>query len=412
MSAAIPFFAVRYALRGRTLGVLARRFVLGKDETTTLRAMHKPVWIHAVSVGEVNLIAPLLREVKSLTGKDAVVSVINPHAFEIAWRRYGEMARVIYLPVDVSVILRRFIDVIDPSAFIAAETEIWPNLFWHLHRRGVPISIVNGRISDKSLPRYVKSRWFFSSVFRCVSLIAVQNETARERYIAIGADPQTVVVTGNLKYANLSVASDAEKKADSLRPWIADRAVVVAGSTHDPEETTVAEAFVRLRAVTPRVRLIICPRHAERAGKIIELLRAKGISVALFSVFDAHCDAEALVIDRMGYLAGLYALASVVFVGGSLIPHGGQNILEPAYFAKPICVGSHMHNFKDIMDDFTRNRAVVVVNDADGLYNAFLNFLNNISEANQYGKAAYALTASGDAVLSATVAALGKVMNR
>jgi 3-deoxy-D-manno-octulosonic-acid transferase len=161
MSAAIPFFAVRYALRGRTLGVLARRFVLGKDETTTLRAMHKPVWIHAVSVGEVNLIAPLLREVKSLTGKDAVVSVINPHAFEIAWRRYGEMARVIYLPVDVSVILRRFIDVIDPSAFIAAETEIWPNLFWHLHRRGVPISIVNGRISDKSLPRYVKSRWLF-----------------------------------------------------------------------------------------------------------------------------------------------------------------------------------------------------------------------------------------------------------
>jgi 3-deoxy-D-manno-octulosonic-acid transferase len=172
----------------------------------------------------------------------------------------------------------------------------------------------------------------------------------------------------------------------------------------------VADAFVRLRGVHAASRLIICPRHGERAGVVLRMLHAKGLSAVLLSEFLPDSSAQVLVVDRMGYLAALYAVSSAVFVGGSLVPHGGQNILEPAYFSKPICTGPHMFNFKDIMDDFIRHRAVVVVNDGDELYNTFLVFLNNINEASRLGEAAHALTVSGDAILSRTMDVVKKAL--
>ena len=334
---------------------IARGVPINLRERLGLRAHQPPAapcgWIHAVSVGEAIAAAPLVEGLRRRwPALPLVVSTVTETGARVVRQRFNGLASHRYLPLDFPGASRRVIASIRPAFFVGMETELWPNLLRTLAARGVPAMVANGRLSDRSFRRYRLVRGAMRRVLADVSVFGMQSDEDARRVIALGATPERVVVTGNVKHEALpdpAGAADLWRRLAGLAPR---QMVWIAGSTHRGEEGAVLDAHVAARATRPDLALIIAPRHPERVGEVISLVTARGFTAVRRSELPGAVPDRAttvIVLDTVGELAQLYSIADVVFVGGSLAPFGGHNMLEPAARAKPVLFGPHTTNFRD-----------------------------------------------------------------
>ncbi|MEO8027407.1 MAG: glycosyltransferase N-terminal domain-containing protein [Bryobacteraceae bacterium] len=356
-----------------------RRYFAGLSErfgflpTTLRRTAPGAVWLHAVSVGEVMSAVALIRRLPG----PVYVSVTTIAGREIAEKNLaGIAAGIFYVPLDYISCVRRVLRALRPALVLVLETEIWPNLFRESRRSGARLMIANGRISDRRADRYRSMAWFFSSVLQQPHALFVQTETDRDRYIATGASPELVELGGNLKY-DFTPLEHVAPEIQGLIQRAEPSAVWIAASTMPPledgdvdEDDAVVDAFLELRERHPRLLLILVPRRPERFDSAAEKLRAARVPFVRrsFLRLDAQLDLPGvLLLDTVGELAGLFSIADVVFMGGTLARRGGHNILEPAFFAKPIVIGPNMQNFSEIARQFREQSAVIEIDSAAGL---------------------------------------------
>ena len=330
----------------------------------------RPVWLHAVSVGEVVAAAPLARALRAdRPARPLLVSTVTDTGRAMARERIPEAAATVFFPLDFAFAVRRALAAVAPHAVLLAETEIWPNFLRACRLRRVPVAVVNGRISPRSFRRYRLVRGPLARVLADIACFGMQTARDAERIVALGAPPDRVHVTGNLKFDALA-GGGAEACPGAVRRDLGldeERPVLVAGSTHRGEEAGVLDAFAALRMGKPDLALVLAPRHPERCGEVEGLLRERCLMFARRSAGPVPPGIDVLLVDAVGELGRLYAAADVVFVGGSLVPVGGHNILEPAAAGVPVIVGPHLENFAEIAGAFAEAGAMVTVRDAGGL---------------------------------------------
>jgi 3-deoxy-D-manno-octulosonic-acid transferase len=368
-------------------------------------------WIHAVSVGESAAAVPLVEGIRRRWPElGIVVTTITPTGARIVAERLAGTAAHRYFPIDLPGPVRRALDAARPRFFIAIETELWPNFLRALARRRIPAMIANGRISDRSFRRYRWVRGLMRRVLADVSVFAMQTDEDARRIIALGASPSRVVVTGNLKSDLVPEATGDDPSAWRERLRLgADARLWIAGSTHRGEEAVVLDAFLRARTRCPDLALLLAPRHPERAGEVEMLIRERGLAAARRSRLAADGTPGAVVIlDTVGELAALYALAEVVFVGGSLVPVGGHNVLEPAMRGKPVLVGPHMSNFREGTELLQRSGGGLVVKDGPELERELTRLLEDRDLARRMGEAARHAFAGRQGAVSATLDLVGR----
>ncbi len=327
------------------------------------------LWVHAVSMGEVNAAAGLIRSLaNAYDTKKLCITTFTPTGSARVRELFGDTAFHVYSPLDLPGAARRFLDRTKPCIAIMMETEIWPNLYRQVKGRGVPLLIANARISDRSLGRYRRFSKLTTDALGCVSRIAAQSERDAGRLVEIGAPPDRVVLTGNLKF-DIEIPKGLEQEAPKLREtWGPKRPVLVAGSTHPEEEPVILESFGRLLQDIPDALLVLVPRHPDRFRRAAQAAKAAGLTVARRSAPEEKpAGAQCYLVDRMGELMNFYAAGDVAFVGGSLQPVGGHNVLEPAALGKPVIVGPYTSNFTDVTDQLLDAGAAVRVTDAAGL---------------------------------------------
>lgn len=321
------------------------------------------IWVHAVSVGEVLAVSGLVEQMKeNFRGYRVVVSTTTDTGQELARKRFGA-ENVFYFPMDFAFAIRPYLEELKPELLILAETEFWPNFLRAVHGRGVPVAVVNARISDRSWPRYRRFGWALRRMLAQINLFLAQTQTDRERLEALGAEPGRVHVTGNLKF-DVRLPAPPPIVGTLRQAMAAERAglVLVCGSTVEDEEAPLLKAFENLRVSHPRAVMILAPRHPERFDDVAILVRQMGIALQRRSRWQNEpLGGGVFLVDSIGELAALYALADVAFVGGSLVPRGGHNIIEPAQHGVAIVTGNHTENFRDIVGLFQSRDAVRIV---------------------------------------------------
>jgi 3-deoxy-D-manno-octulosonic-acid transferase len=354
--------------------------------------LDRPIWIHAVSVGEAASVAGLAEELRRLyPDKKFVISTVTATGNKIAKRIAKEGDLVTYLPLDLSWIVRSTIDRINPSIFIIAETEIWPNLIRYLRKKNIPVITVNGRISDKSFKGYLGIKLLIKPVLEKVSLFCVQSERDAERFKALGVAAEKVKVTGNMKFdifGKVTVESGQDYR--SMLRIKTDEKLLVAASTHPKEERIILDVYKELSTKFSGLRLLIAPRHPERAHEIFGLIKRSGFNSARISriIREPPKDRRTIfILDTIGQLLNFYSICDIVFVGGSLIKKGGHNILEPAALARPVIFGPNMFNFRDITELFLLNRAAIMVHNDLELTENIEGLLKDPAKAKELGEA-------------------------
>jgi 3-deoxy-D-manno-octulosonic-acid transferase len=322
------------------------------------------IWIHAVSVGEVLAVSRLVKTLDAaLPDYLIVLSTTTRTGQALARERFGAN-RVFYCPLDLPWAVRAWLNALQPSLFILAETEFWPNLLSGCFRRNIPVAVVNARISDRSWPRYRQLRWLWRPFLSRLSRVLAQSQTDAERLKAIGCLPECVSVAGNLKF-DVRTAEEADATRQ-LKKSSAGLRLIVAGSTLDGEEAALLQAWPRLLQADPQLAIVLAPRHPERFAAVAALLERSGFTWVKRSDWrSAPVDSlkplnpgQIVLLDTIGELASIYSLASVAFVGGSLVPAGGHNPLEPAQFGVPIVMGPHFANFRAITEELLAHQAL------------------------------------------------------
>jgi len=326
------------------------------------------IWLHCVSVGEVQAARPLFQAIRQRFPEySVVVSTVTVTGQNLARAVFeGEAAQVFYFPVDWRWAVRRALNIAKPSIVLIMETELWPNFLYECRNRQITTAIVNGRLSMKSFGRYELVRAFISRVVNCLDLAVMQTELDAERVRKLGLEPKRVVVAGNMKFdaGSADPANAVTTELATRFNLASDCSVLLAASTHDPEERVLLEAFAALRrAGRNDLRLVIAPRHPERFATVATLLDQSGFLWARRSAGSTIEDkqADVVLLDSIGELRAVFPLASLVFVGGSLAPIGGHNVLEPAAAGACIVTGPHTHNFEEIIRAFKTREALVQI---------------------------------------------------
>ncbi|HXJ79331.1 MAG TPA: 3-deoxy-D-manno-octulosonic acid transferase [Candidatus Methylomirabilis sp.] len=367
-------------------------------------------WIHAVSVGEATAAAPLVEAIAHRWPELSIVmTTVTATGARIVRERVGGLVTHRYFPFDLPGSVGRALDAVRPRFFIGLETELWPNFLRALASRGIPAMIANGRISDRSFRRYLLLRRSVARMLSRIAVFAMQSEEDARRIIALGAPPERVLVTGNLK-------ADLPAERTIRDPiWHAvlgnerGHPLWIAGSTHAGEEATILDAHQRLRSRFPQLRLLLAPRHPERATEVEALVRGRGFPAVRRTTMTGHPGDQAVIIlDTVGELADLYGFADVVFIGGSLVPAGGHNMLEPAMRRKPVLFGPHTSNFRETADLLCAAGAAIVVKDALDLAREAERLLEDPELRRTMGEAGWSAVATRQGALSATLALVAR----
>ena len=395
----IPWYLLRKARYGTARRGLRERlgfFAPGRLDATDKRPV---IWVHAVSVGETRAAIPLLKALRQAYPNACLLVSNTTETGNSVARSLTEVDLCLFFPFDLSFVVRRVLKQVNPSLVIFVDTELWPNFARHAGRCGIPLVLANGRISDRSFPRYRAIRALLRPVLENFSAFCMQSEQDAERIKIMGAPSERVQVAGNLKFdlqAQMPSADDVHALKERFR-IVPDALVWVAGSTHAGEEEQVLDAYRSLVGEQRQVALILVPRHPERCRQVGELLSRQGISYVLRSHINESMHplgpGDVLLVDSIGEMLKFYAMADLVFVGGSLVPVGGHNVLEGVLLKKPVLYGPHMHNFRDIAKLLKDAKAALEIADSQELKSALVQLIDHPDQRRTLGEAGYQLIA-------------------
>jgi 3-deoxy-D-manno-octulosonic-acid transferase len=350
-----------------------------------------PVWIQAVSMGEVNSVIPLVRRISSACKAGVFFTTTTQTGYSVARQKLGNHDTISYFPLDLGFIVKRVLGQVKPRVIILFETELWPNLIRTATALRTPVLLINGRLSQRSFRFYrLMSRTFAEAISR-ISFAGMQSRADADRILALGARTEAVSVCGNVKFDLVPPTVSLQETAELRRALaLGDAPVIVAGSTHEGEERVLLAAYRELRGKLPNVRLLLAPRHPERFDSVEAMARDFGFAVHRRSRPGAETSNPDTVVllDTIGELARMYSLASVAFVGGSLAKIGGHNIIEPASMRKAVLFGPHMHHFEDVKEAFLSEGAAICVGNERDLLATLAHLLEEPVEARRLGEAA------------------------
>jgi 3-deoxy-D-manno-octulosonic-acid transferase len=355
-------------------GLAQKLGFLPRNTLDSLRG-EQPIWIHAVSIGEVMSAIPLIRELKKkYPGEKLIISTVTDTGNFTAKQQVKEADAVIFFPFDYPPIVKKVINQLRPRLFINLETEIWPNFLRELNHLKIPVIMVSGRISSYSYHQYRFFSFFFKKVLENISFFCMQSETDARRIVSIGAKPERLMVTGNLKLnQNIPIRIPEDKEGLFLSLNLREsQNILIAGSTHRGEEEIILTVFRKLKQEFPDLVLLLAPRHPERFSEVAALLKGMGFKsirrteINLSSGGDSGV--EVILLDTIGELFKFYSIGTVIFIGGSLVPIGGHNILEPAIYKKAVLFGPHMDNFSDISQILSSKGAGICVRNEKELF--------------------------------------------
>ena len=409
---AAPYWLARMAMSGRYRAGLRGR--LGRVPADVLRAGREAgdagkamVWLHAVSVGEVLAATTLVKALRE-AGLSVAVSTTTQAGQELAKKRLGPMGcAVFYMPLDFAVLVRRYLGALRPKLVVTMESELWPNVIRECKKAGVPLAVVNARVSDRSFPRYMRLRSLWGPLLREVSLFMAQSEETAERLRKMGVPAGRVNVTGNLKYDVRPGAATA--MTERVHSLLYQSRLVVAGSTLADEETVLLEAWPGITKAAPDAALLIAPRHPDRFIEVAELVKRSGFP--FFRCSEMRTDAGPImggmvvVLDTIGDLGSMYSLGAVAFVGGSLVQKGGHNPLEPAQFGVPVVMGESYENFREIVGAMKDAEAIQIVRPEE-VGAALSDLLTNREAAKELGERGRAVFEAQSGATARTVAGL------
>lgn len=403
--------------------LLYRRWVHGKyrdgwseklrGQLPQRRSGHPCLWLHAVSVGEVLQLRPVMKLlVAQRPDWDFVITTTTRTGLDVARQEFPAHL-VCYFPLDFSWAVRRALLRIKPSAVVLVELELWPNFIATAHRLGIPLALINGRMSEKSFRGYCRMRPILSRLLQRMDLIAVQNEEYAHRLLALGAPQNRLHVTGSIKFDGVT-PDRANAKTLELRTSFGlspTDQVFIAGSTQAPEEAIAIDTWMTLKLEHPNLRLILVPRHKERFEEVAALVASRGLKLLRRSVLSnddpgacvTNDDAPVLLLDTLGELGACWGLADIAFVGGSLTQRGGQNMLEPAAYGAAVLFGPNTWNFRDIVEQLLSRNAAIVVRSPIELTDAVRRLLDNQDAARALGRRAKDFVASQQGATAKTV---------
>ncbi len=411
-----PYFVYQALRRKKYVGSLGQR--LGYLPVTLNLDSEPSIWIHAVSVGEVLSTRPVIEELrKRYPSLRLYLSTTTRSGEQLARRSVTDVDGIFYFPFDWPFTVRRTLSIIQPKLFVMVENEIWPTMLRECRKRGVKTVVINGRISARSFPRYRMIRPFFKRVLADIDRFCVQGEETAGRLVALGADRSRMTITGSMKFDALDATPlPGRGPARVLRFFriSPNRPVLIAGSTMRGEDEAVIRAFNRVRstAAGANALLIIAARHPERFDDVERLCKSEGLATIRRSdlPIDAEPRCDAVILDTIGELAHLYQNATAVFVGGSLVPAGGHNILEPALYGKSIVFGPHMENFTEIAETFLTNRAAIQVHHPRELESTIVALMGDPVRRARLGAAARALIDANRGAKDRTLAVIAELL--
>jgi 3-deoxy-D-manno-octulosonic-acid transferase len=376
----MPLFMIRMLLAGQ----LQTRFkqmwgFLPADVLAKVTGMNC-IWVHAASVGEIVAASSIIKETaKILPNQTFLVSVVTATGYEMAKRIIPEAAGVIYLPLDLPWLVDKVVGMIRPKVFLMVETELWPNFLRSTKKYNVKTLMVNGRISEKSSKRYHYLLNVLKDMLNNIDRFCMQSAQDAQYIMSLGADPSRVVITGNTKYDQTytDISTRDQTELRSMLDLRNAEPVIIAGSTHKGEEEMLLAAFLDTLARYPQAAMVIAPRHVERAAEIEDICRKAELRVSKRTEGTTGESMQVVILDTIGELGKVYSIADIVFVGGSLVATGGHNILEPAAHGKPVLVGPHMFNFKEIYALLSKRGVCITVKDPKELSTQMVELLEN-----------------------------------
>lgn len=402
---AVPLILLRLIWRGRSAPAYFKRW----NERFALQKVIAPkepvIWIHAVSVGETEASAPLVESLLlSYPNHRILITTMTPTGSERVHQRYGDKVRHCYLPYDLPFSVNRFLAQWRPVLGIIMETELWPNLLHYCQQKDIPLVLANARLSARSANSYQRISTLTRQMLQSFRLIAAQSQDDRQRLIELGANKQHVHAAGNLKF-EINLPASAAEQAEALRASWGDRPVFIAASTHEGEDEIILNATRRIRASIPQLLLILVPRHPERFDRVAALSQKAGYKILRRSD-NGMCTREiqVLVVDTMGELPLFYATCDIAFVGGSLVPTGGHNVLEPAALGKAVLIGPYHFNFNEISKQFLNANAAIEVHNSEQLADTVINLLQSPQKRAQMGE-------TGQQLIKLSQGASQRVMN-
>ena len=408
--ATLPYWLVQMMRHGKYRAGLRQRLGGVPDSLAALQKK-RSIWVHAVSVGEVVASSAVVESLqRAFPNHRVVVSTTTDTGQKLAAHRFGA-ENVFHFPLDFAFAIRPYLGAVRPELVVVAETEFWPNFFRLAKCTGARVAVINCRISDRSLPGYKRFSFWLPRVLDNVDLFLAQTDEDRRRLIEIGASESRIFVAGNLKFDVAPPTAPAI--VASLRQSLSQSGaspVLVCGSTLEDEEGPLLSAFRNILANHPKAVMILAPRHPERFAAVAQLVEKLGFRLWRRSLWSGESIAGGVfLVDSIGELAALYSLATVAFVGGSLVPRGGHNILEPALYGVPVVTGNHYENFRDIMNYFRERNAVRVVGVAE-LPLVFMELIENMEARETLGRNALAALESQRGATVRTVDALVQLM--
>lgn len=385
----LPFLPLRLWIKARKNKLYAER-IKERFGRYSFPKLESSIWVHAVSLGESVAALPLIEELINHYPKKAiVVTNMTPTGSEQIKKSLGDRVLQLYVPYDYSGAVKRFLDQVNPRILVIMETELWPNIIYHCCKRNISIVIANACLSQRSFTRYKYIAGTIGYLLNCTTFVIAQNKTYGNRFTKLGLSRNRLLVMGNIKF-DLKIPETLNEQALELRKKLGlNRPIWVAASTHAQEEEKILTAAAKINETVTNALLILIPRHPERFAEVAKLCAQKNFKFIRYSEQqDCNVDVNVIVGDVMGQLLLFYAIANVAFVGGSLVPHGGHNILQPAALEKPIITGNHYENFADIIQLFLDNDALITVHDEMALAQNVVELLQDKNLRKQYGVAA------------------------
>ncbi len=380
------------------------------------------IWVHAVSVGEVIAASPIIDAMRRRFPEYSfLISTVTDTGQDMARKAVSDPKEIIYFPLDFKWIVNKVLKVIQPRLFIMVETELWPNFIRETKKREIPLAVVNGRISPSSFKGYKVIKSFLKRVLSNIDLFSMQSERDKERIISLGAPEEKVYTTGNVKFDGLKTEiPDREKLAEELKISLKDL-VLVAGSTHSREEEIILDIYQKAKEEFPDLKFILAPRHPERIPEVESLCKNRNLSYIRRSQITDHPPqrgetspsagrSQIILLDTIGELAKVYSLATIVFVGGSLVPIGGHNILEPAALGKAPIFGLYMHNFTESARLLLEGKGGIQVRNKEELLERILNLLRDAKEREGLGEKAQRIVKEHQGASEQTVELIGKLL--